>query len=173
MAGTITDDDAFLARAGRDRRARARRFTEHRRHPALIFLWLPSDELRVAPLQRRLEPERRAWRRVVREVLAEDARGIVFAGEGWAEDDTGDLAESLIVSALTRSGRSRTETTPFTRTRGRRIELHEGRVLEEPGPSSTACARRGPARAPTTTDVRKSRPTSVVSSACAEAMPPV
>lgn len=134
MAGTITDDDAFLARAAAIAEHARAGFTEQRRHPALIFLWLPSDELRVAPLQRRLEPERRAWRRVAREALAEDARGIVFAGEGWAEDDTGELAESLIVSALTRSGRSRTETTPFTRTRGRRIELHEGRVLEEPGP---------------------------------------
>ena len=165
MAGTITDDEAFLPRDG-DRRARPGRARGAQKHPALVFLWLPSDELRVSPLQRRLEPERRAWRRVVQEVLAEDARGIVFAGEGWAEDGTGELAESLIVSALTRSGRSRTETTPFTRKRGRRIELHDAACWRSPARSSTASARRGPARTSRGLSGKSSRPTSVVSSAC-------
>jgi hypothetical protein len=105
-----------------------------RKHPSLIFLWLPTDELRVAPLQRRFEPERRAWARVARDVLAEDARGIIFVGEGWADDGAGALVESLIASALTRSGLARTETTPFRRPRGRALELGSPRVVEEPGP---------------------------------------
>ena len=71
---------------------------------------------------------------MARNVLAEDARGIIFVGEGWAEDGEGALVESLIASALTRSGRARTETTPFRRPRGRALELGTPRVVEEPGP---------------------------------------
>jgi hypothetical protein len=69
---------------------------------------------------------------VAREVVSKEARGILFVGEGWADDGSGELALSLIVAALTRSGRAHTVTTAFERSRGRRLALAEPRVLEEP-----------------------------------------
>jgi hypothetical protein len=132
MAGTIVDDDAFLERAAALAEHAREGMLKHRKHASLVFLWLPSDELNMSPLQRRFEPERRAWSRVAREVVSRDARGILFIGEGWADDGSGELALSLIVAALTRSGRARTVTTAFDRPRGRRLALSEPRVLDEP-----------------------------------------
>jgi hypothetical protein len=132
MAGTIVDDEGFLERAAAIAAHAREGLLEHRKHASLVFLWLPSAELQVSPLQRRFETERRAWARVAREVVDRDARGIIFVGEGWADDGTGDFAQSLIAAALTRSGLARTETAPFERPRGRALELGDSRVLDEP-----------------------------------------
>jgi hypothetical protein len=132
MAGTIVDDDGFLERAAAISAHAREGLLAHRKHASLVFLWLPSAELRVSPLQRRFETERRAWARVAREVVTEDARGIIFVGEGWADDGTGEFTQSLIAAALTRSGHARTETTPFERPRGRALDVGDSRVLDEP-----------------------------------------
>src|SRR5688572_18521016 len=132
MPGSIVDDEAFLERAAVLAERAREGLLKHRKHASLVFLWLPSHELAMSPLQRRFEPERRAWNRVAREVVSKDARGILFIGEGWADDGSGELALSLIVAALTRSGRAQTITTAFDRTRGRRLELSEPRMIDEP-----------------------------------------
>ena len=73
--------------------------------------------------------------------LAEDARGSCSPGEGWAEDDTA-LAESLIVSALTKQRPLAHGDAPFTRARA-------------PHRSCTRAARRDGSRAPLLDGVRQ------------------